>query len=82
MVFLFVCFLSRSELADEPIELNGHQDLLLTPLVSSDSPLRLAPSMQVTEKYFRRDNPSPAAISPKRLGRQQARFNLGRKWIY
>uniref|UniRef100_A0A8C0BG15 RHDF1 protein n=1 Tax=Buteo japonicus TaxID=224669 RepID=A0A8C0BG15_9AVES len=28
------------ELADESCELNGHQDLLFTPLVSSDSPLR------------------------------------------
>ena len=50
MAFLFVYFLPCSELADEPVELDRHQDLLLTPPVSSDSPLRSAPTMQVTEK--------------------------------
>lgn len=50
---LFVCLFSAfSELADESCELNGHQDLLFTPLVSSDSPLRPAPTRQVTEEYL------------------------------
>lgn len=52
LVFVLVYFLPCSELADEPDELKGHQDLLLTPLVFSDCSLRTAPTMHITEKWL------------------------------
>lgn len=56
------------------------------PIVYSTSvqwlPSKASTHQASNRRIFRRVNPSPAAISPKRLGRQQASFNLGRKWIY
>lgn len=43
--YLIVCLLPCSELADEPVELNGDRDRL-TLFVSGNSPLRSAPTMQ------------------------------------
>lgn len=40
---------------------------MLTVLVSSDSPLRSVPTMQVIEKIFKRDSPSPAAIKSQEI---------------